>query len=91
MDAKSYQELFSKKLKHCKSKKDYKILCKEMIYQYGVIDKVDANQAIILTSLLGEESYMQVITTSIKMYILDSKGIPYDLVSIQNLTMEDIT
>lgn len=77
----SYQDIFSAKLKKCKSKKDYKRLCKEMILQYKVIDEVDENQFRVFSSLIGADNYIKGQALAIKMYILDKEGIPYDVVS----------
>lgn len=80
--AKSYQESFLCKYKKCKSKKDYKKLCKDMLFQYKVIDGVDANLYKILSEMIGEDSYYEVLAMAIKMYILDSRGIPYEMIPI---------
>lgn len=77
----SYQDIFSAKLKKCKSKKDYKRLCKEMILQLEVIDEVDENQFQVFSSLIGADNYIKGQALAIKMYILDKEGIPYDIVS----------
>lgn len=79
----SYHDIFSDKLKSCKSKKDYKRLCKEMISQLGVIDKVDANQGRILSSMIGPENYTKAMALAIKMYLLERKGIPCEYISIE--------
>ena len=84
-DFQTYYELYSKKYKKCKSKKDYKKLCKEMIYHYGVIDQIDANQWKIFSSLIGEDEYFKGIALAIKMYILESQGVECDIVSCENI------
>ena len=68
-------------MKKCKSKKDYKRLCKEMIFQYEVIDKVDENQWKIFSSLIGSENYYKGIALAIKMYLLEQEGIDFDIIS----------
>jgi hypothetical protein len=78
----SYRDIFVKKMKSCKSKKDYKKLCKEMIFQYGVIDKIDANQWKLLSEIMGEDTYAQVVALSIKMYLLEQQGVGCDILSI---------
>lgn len=78
----SYHDLFVKKYKKCQSKKDYKKLCKEMIFQYDVIDKVDENQSKIFTSMIGSETYSAVLALAIKMYILEQQGVSCDIVSL---------
>lgn len=80
----SYKEIFSKKLKKCKSKKDYKRLCREMITQLSVIDKVDENQFLILSHMIGEDNAAYVLSLAIKMYWLEQQGIPCDLLSIED-------
>lgn len=80
----SYRDIFSTKLKGCKSKKDYKKLCKEMIVQFGVIDKVDANQCQIISSMIGSDNYTKAMALAIKMYILERQGIPYDFLSVED-------
>ena len=82
----SYHDIFSNKLKKCKSKKDYKKLCKEMVFQFGVIDKIDANQGRILSSLVGTDKYLKVITLAIKMYLLEKQGLPCDIISFEEET-----
>lgn len=78
---KSYYDIFYKKLKKCKSKKEYKKLCKEMIYQLGVIDKIDENQWKILSSVIGEDAYARALALSIKMYLLEQQGVSCDIIS----------
>ena len=70
----TYKGIFSKKFKKCRSRKDYKKLCKEMINQFDVIDHVDENQCRIFTSMVGEEAYLEAIALSIKMFILEEQG-----------------
>lgn len=79
----SYHDIFSAKLKKCKTKKDYKKLCKEMVFQFGVIDKVDANQGKILSSMVGTDNYLKVMALAIKMYLLEKQGIPCDIISLE--------
>ena len=79
---KSYQEIFSEKLEKCKSKKDYKKLCKSMIRQFAVIDGVDENQRKIFSSLIGTDAYDDGMALAIKMYILELQGISTDIVSV---------
>ena len=80
----TYYDMYSQKYKKCKSKKDYKKLCKEMIFHYGVLDKIDANQWKIFSSLIGEDEYLKGVALAIKMYILESQGIECDIVSYEN-------
>ena len=77
----TYHETFSRKYRKCKSKKDYKKLCREMINLYGVIDQVDENQWKIFSSVLGEEKYIEGLALAVKMYILEKQGISCDIVS----------
>jgi len=88
MMGESYQDIFYAKMKKCKSKKDYKKLCKEMIKQFGVIDQVDANQYKIFSQLLGEDTYSSGIALAIRMYLLESQGITCELVDVVDI--EDI-
>lgn len=88
MIGESYQDIFRKKMKNCKSKKDYKRLCKEMIRQFGVIDQVDINQYKIFSQILGEDTYSSGIALAIRMYLLESQGIPCEIVDIVDI--EDI-
>lgn len=81
MKYESYYETFSRKYRKCKSKKDYKKLCREMINLYGVIDQVDENQWKIFSSVMGEEKYIEGLALAIKMYILEQQGISCDIVS----------
>lgn len=80
----SYHDIFSTKLKQCNSKKDYKKLCKEMLVQFSVIDKVDANQSKIISSMIGPDNYTKAMALAIKMYILERQGIPYDFLSVED-------
>lgn len=84
MDYQSYHDTFSTKMKKCKSKKDYKKLCKEMIFQYGVIDKVDENQWKIFSSLIGSDNYLKGQALALKMYLLEQQGITFDIVSYEH-------
>lgn len=85
MEYQSYQDLFSNKLKKCKSKKDYKKLCKEMIHQFEVIDQVEQNQSLIFSSLIGTENYTKGMAMAIKMYLLEQQGIPCEILSIEDI------
>ena len=80
----SYREIFEKKLKKCKSKKDYKRLCKQMIFQLGVIDKIDENEWKLLTPMIGEDTYAKVLALSLKMYLLECQGISCDILSVED-------
>ena len=79
----SYREIFSSKMKKCKSKKDYKRLCKEMIYQFDVIDKIDENQCRILSTMIGSDNYTKALAMAIKMYLLEQQGQEVDVVSFE--------
>lgn len=79
----SYYDLYSRKFKKCKSKKDYKRLCKEMINLYSAIDHIDQNQWRIFSSIMGEEEYLSAIALSIKMYILESQGLSCNVVTYE--------
>jgi len=79
----TYHDIYSKRLKKCKSKKDYKKLCKDMVFHYGVIDKIDENQWKIFSSVIGEDVYLQGIALAIKMYILESQGLSCDVISYE--------
>ena len=85
MEYQSYQDLFSKKLKKCRSKKDYKRLCKEMIRQFSAIDQVEQNQCKIFSSLIGSENYIKGMALAIKMYVLEQQGIPCDVISVEEI------
>ena len=85
MGASSYHDTFSVKYKKCKNKKDYKRLCKEMIFQLGVIDALDDNQWKIMSATLGEDAYSQIQAAAIRMYLLDQQGIPYDILTIESI------
>ena len=85
MEYQSYQDIFSQKLKKCKSKKDYKKLCKEMIHQFEVIDQVEQNQSLIFSSLIGTENYTKGMAMAIKMYLLEQQGIPCEILSIEDI------
>ena len=78
----TYQDIFTEKYKKCKSKKDYKKLCKAMIKQYEVIDQVDENQWQIFSNLIGPETYLKAVAMSIKMFVLQQHGIPCDVISL---------
>lgn len=77
----TYHETFSRKYRKCKSKKDYKKLCREMINLYDVIDQVDENQWKIFSSVMGEEKYIEGLALAVKLYILEKQGISCDIVS----------
>lgn len=79
----SYKDIFTEKYKDCDSKKDYKHLCKEMLYQFEVIDRIDENQWKLLSSIIGEEAYSRVLALAIKMYLLERQGISCDLLTIE--------
>ena len=79
----SYKDIFTEKYKECDSKKDYKHLCKEMLYQFEVIDRIDENQWKLLSSIIGEEAYSRVLALAIKMYLLERQGISCDLLTIE--------
>lgn len=83
----SYKELFSKKLKHCKSKKDYKRLCREMISQLEVIDGVDENLWKIFSNTIGEDVYSEALMLAVKMYMLERQGIPCRVVPQEDDTL----
>lgn len=80
----TYKEIFTAKMKDCKSKKDYKHLCKEMIVQLDVIDKVEENQYKILSSVIGEDASSRILALAIKMYWLERQGIDCDLLTIED-------
>ena len=80
MKYESYYETFSRKYKKCKSKKDYKKLCREMVHLFDAIDHIDANQWKIFSSVIGEEEYLEGLALSIKMYILEQQGLPCDVI-----------
>lgn len=81
--AESYYDIFVEKFAKCKSKKDYKKLCKMMLKQLDVIDKVDANQWKIFSSLVGSDLYSYGIAMAIKMFIMEQQGVPVDVVTIE--------
>ena len=81
----SYYDIFSKKFKKCKSKKDYRKLCKFMLHQFSIIDSVDEKQFELFSQLIGTDTYFKVVALSIKMYMLEKQGIPYDIVSVEEL------
>ena len=78
----SYQDMFTVQLKSCKSKKDYKRLCKQMIKQFEVIDRVEENQWRVFASTIGPDAYIEGMTLALEMYVLEQQGIPCDIVSI---------
>lgn len=79
----TYKGIFSKKFKKCKSRKDYKKLCREMISQFDVIDHVDDNQYKIFTSMIGEEAYLGAIALSLKMLLLEEQGYSTDIITYE--------
>ena len=81
----SYQDIFSEKIKKCKSKKDYKKLCKEMIRQFEVIDQVEENQYIVFSSMIGSDAYLEAMALAIKMYVLEQQGISCDVISVLDI------
>ena len=81
--AESYYDIFAEKFAKCESKKDYKKLCKMMLKQLDVIDKVDANQWKIFSSLVGSDLYSYGIAMAIRMYIMEQQGVPVDVVTIE--------
>ena len=81
----SYYEIFSDQIAQCKSKKDYKKLCRLMLKKFEVIDKVDANQWRVFSSLVGSDLYSYGIALAIKMYILEQRGVPVDILTVETL------
>ena len=81
--AETYYDIFAEKFHQCESKKDYKKLCKMMLKQLDVIDKVDANQWKIFSSLVGSDIYSYGIAMAIKMFIMEQQGIPVDIVAVE--------
>ena len=77
----TYYDIYFSKYKKCKSKKEYKKLCREMIAQFDAIDKISNNQWRILSSIVGEDAYSQALALAIKMYILEQQGISCDIIS----------
>lgn len=86
----SYHDIFSAKLKECKSKKDYKKLCKEMIRQYELIDQIDENQCKIFSSMLGTDAYIKGVALAIKLCILERQGIAVDVVAVCDHELDKI-
>lgn len=84
---KSYTDMFTKKLENCEKKKDYKKLCKEMITQFEVIDKIDITQFKLFSSIMGAENYIKVVTLAAKIYLLQEQGC--DLVDIITEQLDD--
>ena len=81
----SYYSIFEDKYKKCKSKKDYRKLCKSMLRQFQVIDGVDEKQWQLFSSLIGTETYIKILSLSIKLYLLDQQGIRYDVITCEDL------
>lgn len=79
-----YQEIYRSRYKKCKSKKDYKKLCKDMLLQLDVIDRIDENQFKIISQMVGEEGCYEILALAIKMYVLDKQGIPYEMISVED-------
>ncbi len=84
MQYQSYQDIFSQKLKKCESKKDYKKLCKEMICQFEVIDKIEENQWEIFSSMIGPDAYIEAQSLAIKMYILEQQGVDCSVITVSD-------
>ena len=82
----SYNEMFTQKYKKCQSKKDYKKLCKEMIRQLTLIDKIDANLLRIFAATMGEDVYPKALAMAIQMYLIEQQGISCDLLTYENHT-----
>lgn len=80
----AYYDLFTDKLKHCKTKKEYKKLCKEMLRQFDAIDKIEHNQWKIFSSTIGSDAYLKAVALSVKMYILEQRGISCDILTIED-------
>lgn len=80
----SYYDMFNRKFNKCHSKKDYRKLCKAMLKQLEVIDGVDIKQQELFSQLLGTDVYLKILALSIKMYILDQQGIPYDTIMLEH-------
>lgn len=60
-----------------------------MLKQFDVVDGVTNTQTKILTHMLGEDKYLSIIALSIKLYLLELQGIPYDIVTIER-GLEDL-
>ena len=56
-----------------------------MLKQFEVIDKVDANQWRVFSSLVGSDLYSYGIALAIKMYILEQRGVPIDILTVETL------
>jgi len=81
----SYYSIFEDKYKKCKSKKDYRKLCKFMLRQFKVIDGVDEKKWQLFSSLIGTEAYIKILSLSVKLYLLDQQGIRYDVITCEDL------
>lgn len=79
----SYYDTFSSKMKKCKSKKDYKKLCKSMLYQFDAIDHIDANLWKVFSSTVGEDIYVGALSAAVEMYILEKRGVRCEVLSIE--------
>lgn len=85
----SYNEMFTRKYRKCHSKKDYKKLCKEMIRQLTLIDKIDENLWKIFASTCGEDVYPKALAAAIQMYLLEQQGISCDILTYEVVTPND--
>ena len=54
-----------------------------MIFQYGVIDKIDENQCRIFSTMIGSDNYSRVLAMAIKMYLLEQQGQEVDVISLE--------
>lgn len=84
----TYYDLYCKRYKKCKSKKDYKKLCKDMILHMDILDKLEVNHHRIFGSMLGEDTYMEGLALAIKMYMLEEQGINCDIIAYSEDPLE---
>lgn len=84
----SYFDVFNKQYKKCKTRKDYKKLCKLMLGQFSMIDVVDRNKWKVFSSIMGEDACAHSIALAIKLSILEQQGINCDILTIEN-NMDD--
>lgn len=82
-------ELYDLKLSRCKSKKDYKRLCKKMIKHMEVTDGISEYTWGIMAKLIGEDNYAKVQALAISAYIAKARGYDVDIDSLDISKLED--
>lgn len=77
---------FKKSMGNCKSKKDYKKLCKKMLNQIEAMDCTSDYMRTILSEIIGEDNYYNLLSVALQAYVAKSKG--YDI-HLETIHLDD--